>query len=383
MPELIRKVIETDIKEVSDRVLEFVGSTEKQDRDGELIKADGWLLKNYKKNPVFMWAHDYRQPPIGKAVSVGIKDGSLKFKIEFADEETYPFADTIYRLFKGGFLNATSVGFMPKEWSDGDGEKAPRRTYTKQELLELSAVPVPSNPDALQQAVDDGCITVKELGDCQTKWIEPMGDTASEIETDSTLITKPEETDDFIRIPVAECDVTATIDISKEEGIKALYCGKEKKVKTYLFDKRPPYNWTMAKAKKWVEEHKSGVTIEHKERGATQAEIIDELDYLIRLIDTEGMNDEVKEDAWNLVGEVMRLTGGDIPDYITEKVGAVLNTKNRGRLEQIKNIAQQILDSAEKPEQEEPKKEEVTTEVVRAIVAKAVTEAIEKAKGKV
>jgi len=64
----------------------------------------------------------------------------------------------------------------------------------------------------------------------------------------------PEETDKYIRIPVAECDITATIVISKDEGIKALYCGKEKKIATYLFEKDK--GWTMEKAKKWVKEHK-------------------------------------------------------------------------------------------------------------------------------
>jgi len=64
----------------------------------------------------------------------------------------------------------------------------------------------------------------------------------------------PEETDKYIRIPVAECDITATIVISEEEGIKALYCGKEKKIATYLFEKDK--GWTMDKAKKWVKDHK-------------------------------------------------------------------------------------------------------------------------------
>jgi len=70
----------------------------------------------------------------------------------------------------------------------------------------------------------------------------------------------PEETDKYIRIPVAECDITATIDISKDEGIKALYCGKEKKVATYLFLKEK--GWTMEKAKKWVKEHKEKDSID-------------------------------------------------------------------------------------------------------------------------
>jgi len=83
----------------------------------------------------------------------------------------------------------------------------------------------------------------------------------------------PEETDKYIRIPVAECDITATIVISKDEGIKALYCGKEKKIATYLFLKEK--GWTMEKAKKWVKEHKEKDSIDLTAYNLADAEIID------------------------------------------------------------------------------------------------------------
>jgi len=73
----------------------------------------------------------------------------------------------------------------------------------------------------------------------------------------------PEDTDKYIRIPVTECDITATIDISEEEGIKALYCGKDKKIATYLFEKDK--GWTMTKAKKWVKDHKKDSMEENME----------------------------------------------------------------------------------------------------------------------
>ena len=69
------------------------------------------------------------------------------------------------------------------------------------------------------------------------------------------ILLKPEETDDFIRIPVRDCKVTATITISEKEGITALYCGKIKKIRTYIFSKKAPYRWTMKKALAWVKEH--------------------------------------------------------------------------------------------------------------------------------
>ena len=165
MAEMIRKLIDTEIKDIGERALQFIGSTESADRDGEVILASGWDLKNYKKNPVFLWAHNYTMPPIGKATKVRVKDGQLLFDVEFAPRETYEFADTIYKLYKGGFIHATSVGFVPVEFVDGDSEKTPKRTFLKQELLELSGCPVPSNPDALRLACDSGLVTIKQLKD--------------------------------------------------------------------------------------------------------------------------------------------------------------------------------------------------------------------------
>lgn len=69
-------------------------------------------------------------------------------------------------------------------------------------------------------------------------------------------ITKPEVTEKYIRIPTGNrCRVTSTIVISTKKGIKALYCGKIKKIRTYLFAKSK--GWTMAKAQTWVKAHKS------------------------------------------------------------------------------------------------------------------------------
>ena len=77
----------------------------------------------------------------------------------------------------------------------------------------------------------------------------------SDLHIDELLdISKPEVTEDFVRIPVAECKVTATIDIDRGKGIKALYCGEEKQIRTYLF---PSDKFTMDSAKEWISEHKS------------------------------------------------------------------------------------------------------------------------------
>lgn len=69
----------------------------------------------------------------------------------------------------------------------------------------------------------------------------------------------PEETAKNIRIPVPgeEGKHTGhkirTIVVSESKGIKALYCVKDKKIITYIFSKGK--DWTLDKAKAWVNEH--------------------------------------------------------------------------------------------------------------------------------
>jgi len=297
----IYKVIEScEVKKIGERQYEFIASTADMDRDGEVIDVEGWDLKNFKKNPVIMYAHDYHSLPIGKATKIGVRDGKLVNNVEFPPEGTYEFADIVERLVNTGYLKAESVGFVPKKWEDGDGEKSPRRTYTKQELLEISIVPIPSNPRAIMDAVEAGVITTKQLA----------------------VITKPEETDEYIRIPVDrgnhEGHRIRTIDISEKEGIKAIYCGTDKVVMTYLFAKDK--GWTMAKARAWVKEHEGKSLNELIEHKISQEEIIDELDYLNTLIVAEGISDGAKPAMWTLVKEILRIHGSDMPLEIKELV---------------------------------------------------------------
>lgn len=120
----------------------FVASSDSVDRDGESIRADGWVLDNFLKNPVLLWSHDAHSLPIGKVVNAQIDQNSLITDVEFAEKEN-PFAKMVSDLVKGKFLNAVSVGFMPLAY-DNDGK------MIKQELLELSVVNVPANQDALR-----------------------------------------------------------------------------------------------------------------------------------------------------------------------------------------------------------------------------------------
>jgi HK97 family phage prohead protease len=154
-------IFNTTIKEMGERVLRFIITDDSIDRDREILTADGWEFDNYKKNPVFLWAHDYRQPPIGKAINLFQEGGQTFIDVEFPTKETYPFADTVYKLYKEGYLNATSIGFIGKEYlPDAQNNVV---LITKKEMLEGSAVPVPANPNALQTAKEKGVINDQEL----------------------------------------------------------------------------------------------------------------------------------------------------------------------------------------------------------------------------
>jgi phage head maturation protease len=153
----------------SSAVLDFIASTATVDRYHEIIEPAGWRLESYRRNPVFQNAHNYGDIifTLGRALVTEVRAvgaGQALFqRIQFATEVN-PMARIAYGLYKGGFLNAVSVGFIPVRWEDGnktngtEGTNGPRRRYLEQELLEVSAVAIPANPDALALGLKSGAI---------------------------------------------------------------------------------------------------------------------------------------------------------------------------------------------------------------------------------
>jgi len=156
------------------RTIDFIISNETLDRHGDIIKLKGWKTAEFMKNPVMLFAHQRSVPPIGKALKVWKSQGSLNAKAQFMSEEMSPFADSVFQMFKEGFLKAVSVGFMPIKSEfirDPENEFITGVKFLEQELLEFSAVPVPSNPDALIKARTKG-INVAPFG----QWAEEVLD---------------------------------------------------------------------------------------------------------------------------------------------------------------------------------------------------------------
>ena len=166
---MLKQFVSSDIKiDDDERTITAVISTGSIDRDKEVVKATGGNFDSYLKNPVVLWAHDYKEMPIAK--TVWLKQGTKKItaKARFAETE---MAEEVYQLYKGGFLKAFSIGFIPKKRhspTPDDIKKNPDlvdawNIIDEWELLEFSAVPIPANPEALMQAVKTKAVAIDEV----------------------------------------------------------------------------------------------------------------------------------------------------------------------------------------------------------------------------
>ena len=144
------------LDEAKGRVSAIV-SSEKVDRDGDVIRAAGWDLRNFNAHPVLLASHDYHslRSQIGVWESMEVDGTKMRGVARFFIGKGNDEADWAFELAKEKAL-AFSVGFIPDmekalplHKDDAFGSNG--MEFQGQELLEVSAVTVPSNPDALQR----------------------------------------------------------------------------------------------------------------------------------------------------------------------------------------------------------------------------------------
>ncbi len=150
-------------------VIRFRASTDVIDRHRSIVKQDGINANEFMRNGSgpFLWGHDstggmFGTPDMRNSIGKVVKISKSRFKrsdgkmgratdidVEFAKtkESNGPLAASLVR---EGVLGNVSVAFIPKkhEVREIDGEEI--RVYTESELLEVSLVPVASNPEAAQ-----------------------------------------------------------------------------------------------------------------------------------------------------------------------------------------------------------------------------------------
>ena len=140
--------------ELGEREFEFVASDETPDSYGDIVRAEGWDLRRYKKNPIVLFNHSSNMP-VGFSPMTKVDGKSLVCRAKLADEGTSDFIDTLYKLMKQRIVRAMSVGFRATKdvniMRDKDGNFLGLE-FNGQELLENSIVTVPANPNALSLA---------------------------------------------------------------------------------------------------------------------------------------------------------------------------------------------------------------------------------------
>lgn len=107
-----------------DRVVPYLASDDIADSDGDIV-LQNWKLDSFEKNPAMPFSHNWEGLSLGVHLDWGVKElepvaggrkaptNQLTVESLFATEETYKFADTVFRLVKAGMFRAGSVGFMP------------------------------------------------------------------------------------------------------------------------------------------------------------------------------------------------------------------------------------------------------------------------------
>lgn len=143
---------------------DVIATTQDTDRDNEVIKINGWDSKNWELNPVILANHSYTiENIIWKGVKFYTSNGVKRLKGVFS--KTNPLWVLARNLYNEGMLKTVSVWFIPLKRNEID-----YKIIEKAELLEVSFVAVPCNPNAIsldRKIFDEGVEKwlIKEIKD--------------------------------------------------------------------------------------------------------------------------------------------------------------------------------------------------------------------------
>ena len=212
------------------------------DRSNEIVIQQGIDLKDFQKNPIILYAHNYGNSwmdggnpvlPVGKDLWIKADDNGLLAKQKYASHQ---LANDLFNMHVDGFPLASSIGFIPtktlfkgsfeaKDWGkevgrlsetygiNKDNFKYARIIYENSLLLEHSDVPVPSNPDALALSIKSGDISIKspEL---------------QQIFENAILRKEFEEMKDHAKILIAQISEMSIKPAAQQKGITKSYIEK-------------------------------------------------------------------------------------------------------------------------------------------------------------
>jgi HK97 family phage prohead protease len=134
----------------TDEGMEFILSDATPDRFDDVIDPNGWVITQFKRNPIALFNH-HSDSPIGTWKNVRVEGNALRGELVFAPRGV-PRIDELRLLVEANVLKAVSVGFRPLEMKDREESKRGGLLFTKTELLETSLVAIGANPNALAVA---------------------------------------------------------------------------------------------------------------------------------------------------------------------------------------------------------------------------------------
>jgi HK97 family phage prohead protease len=207
----------------------FTASTENTDREGDVIKSDGWVLDNFKDGGVLLWGHDQNKLPVGRVLWVKQDEGTLVGKARFNGQTQ--LSKDVEKLVRIGDLTGISVGFRALDAT----KSADGTVFNKQELLEVSVVNVPANADAVIHSIKSleiqsedlkfACVSKMKGVPTETKSIKDATKNYNQcVEKWTTyyiLMEGLEEMDALVKAQFKCKDLKSTEDVTKENVEKA------------------------------------------------------------------------------------------------------------------------------------------------------------------
>jgi len=220
------------------------------DDGGDIIKYGAFKKTLAERGPSspknrikIFWCHNVDQP-IGKPVELReVPRGKLPASLR----EMYPNAT-------GGLFVKGHISRVPK------GDEA--LTLMRDSVLNEMSIMFDSVKEAYEDDEDGGAST-RHLNELKLYATDPipiaMNPATTIVAVKAAWETKVEDTDDFIHVPAPgeagkhDDHRIRYIDIDKDKGIRAKYCGECKVIISYVFEKEK--TWTVKKAVAWVKEH--------------------------------------------------------------------------------------------------------------------------------
>ena len=209
----------------------FILSDNSVNSHGFIVKTEGIDTTRFCKNPIMLYNHDRNGGIIGRWEKLRVVDGKLLADAVFDVKDG--LGAMINDKVKRGFINSVSIGMNPLEETIENGV----RTVIKSELVEVSIVDIPANPNAVKTLRNSKNMLLLSysLEDLKTRLIKLLG--LDENISDAELF-------EYVKKIVDKENFNDEIDEAYKNGViddiekQLLYKGDKKMINNYLSQRK-------------------------------------------------------------------------------------------------------------------------------------------------